>query len=275
MNVFRKSPMTFTGLSQAGRSLLQIGLAASLLLSAVPMTAFAIDFVPPNRGMPGRREGGGTRGCWGNANSIPTDTRLTALVPAENFGYTLESSPSFFVYIPSFFAEKTVAAQFEIINEAGDRLYEATYQTSQESGLIRINLPEDANFSGLEVGQDYNWAFTLVCDINDPSGNLVVDSWIQRIEPDVELAEALQTAPAEQVPDLYAQAGVWHDTLTSLADLPNGDQPQEMERWRTLLNEVGLTAVAQELVPESVSVFPVPEDAAAPEDTAAPEDAEL
>ncbi|MEO1211249.1 MAG: DUF928 domain-containing protein [Cyanobacteria bacterium J06638_20] len=223
------------------------------------MTALAIEFIPPNRGMPGRREGGGTRGCWGNLNSVPTDSRLTALVPAENFGYTLDTSPSFFVYVPSFFAEKAVAAQFEIVSEAGDIIYETTYQTSQQAGLIRINLPDDANFAGLEVGTDYNWAFTLVCDLEDPSGNLVVDSWIQRIEPDAALAEALQTASVEQVPDIYAQAGIWHDTLTSLADLPNANQPAVLENWRTLLDGVGLTAVSQELVPDTVSIFPTPE----------------
>lgn len=259
MNLFRTSSPSIARFRRATQSLFQLGLAVSLLVGVVPWAAFAIDFEPPNRGMPGRREGGGTRGCWGNLNSAPTDSRLTALVPAENFGYTLEASPSFFVYIPSFFAEKAVAAQFELLNEVGDPIYQATYQASQESGLIRINLPEDANFAGLEVGQDYNWAFTLICDMEDPSGNLVVDSWVQRIEPDADLAQMLEIAPAEQVPDIYAQEGIWHDTLTTLANLDN-DQPENQERWRILLNEVGLTAVAQELVPEVVSTFPSPEN---------------
>jgi len=257
MNVFRKSDPTLTAL----RRVVRVGLAASLLVSALPLAALAIEFVPPNRGMPGRREGGGTRGCWGNLSSTPTNSRLTALVPAETFGYTLEASPSFFVYIPDFFAEKAVAAQFELVDEAGNRLYSATYQASEQSGLIRIDLPEDANFAGLEVGEDYNWAFSLVCDLEDPSGNLVVDSWIQRIEPDEALVATIQATPPDQLPELYAQEGIWHDTLTSLADLAEEGASTDPQRWYTLLDAVGLGVVAQELIPEPVSILPIPEDA--------------
>lgn len=262
------SEFTAATLRHVGLSVLRLGLAASLLVSAMPLAAIALEFmppeyefVPPNRGIPGRREGGGTRGCWGNPSNSLTASRLTALVPSDTFGYTLEATPSFFIYIPSFFAEKAVAAEFELVNAAGDRIYQATYQTSQQSGLIRINLPDDANFAGLTVGEDYNWAFSLVCDLDDPSGNLVVDSWVRRIEPDAALADRLPTAAPTEIPALYAQSGIWYDMLTSLADLSaGGDRLANLDRWQTLLEAVELEAVAQELAPDPVGVLSAPDE---------------
>jgi hypothetical protein len=219
------------------------------------MAAIAQEYVPPNRGIPGRREGGGTRGCWSSATSIPLDLPLTALVPQQNIGYTLVGYPTFYLYVPQFYAEQATAAEFVLSDVDGNEVYKTTFQTNDTAGIISLSLPESANLPPLEVGKDYHWSFSLVCDVSDRSADVVVDSWIQRIEPDAQLSAALQTTPPAQLPNLYARSGIWYDALTSVVQLrqqPEQDVPAA--QWETLLNSVELDDVARYTLIESVNL---------------------
>jgi len=238
------------------RSILPLTLALGLLISAVPMPVLAQTFIPPNRGMPGRREGGGTRGCWGNTTTN-FSTRLTALVPAQNFGYTLDEYPSFFIYVPDFFAEKAIAAEFILSTADDEVVYQVIYETTVTDGLVKITLPADANVAPLELGQDYNWSFSLICNQDDRSADLVVDSWIQRIEPSANLVAQLEGASSEDRPGLLAEAGIWYSSLDSLVALaePQG-RISNVPGWGALLDSVGLSAIAQHLTTETTSDRP-------------------
>lgn len=234
---------------------LQVAFALGLSIGGAPLAALAQSYIPPDRGLPGRREGGGTRGCWRSDVSISAEDRMTALVPSQNFGYTLSAYPTFFVYVPQFYAENAVAAEF-ILNDANDNeLYRATFQTAKTSGIISLSLPANANLPAMEVGKDYHWSFALVCDASDRSADVVVDSWIQRIEPTAELTAELQTAAVEQHPTIFAQRGVWYDALSSLATLrnqPNGAIPAS--QWVNLLNSVGLVHITRDARIETVNL---------------------
>lgn len=232
---------------------LAIALAFGFVVGGFPLAALAQQYVPPNRGLPGRREGGGTRGCWSNTAVPTTANRLTALVPAQNFGYTLDEYPSFFVYVPPFYGQKAVGAEFILVDDQDNEIYRATYVTANISGVISLSLPDQANLPPLDVGKDYNWSFSLICDFDDPSGNLVVDSWIQRIEPTPELASALQTATPMELPNLYAQSGIWYNAIASLNDLATLNSRTTLARWQSLLNSVGLDHIAGELSGESLT----------------------
>jgi hypothetical protein len=62
------------------------------------------------------------------------------------------------------------------------------------------------------------------------------------------LAKTLANTTVSDRPAVYAQAGIWHETLTSLADLyrkaPNNSQV--VTNWRDLLTSVGLDKIARE-----------------------------
>lgn len=225
--------------------------ALSLTVGGFPLTALAQSYVPPNWGLPGRREGGATRGCWQNTTAQSTTTQptttqppiapITAIVPETNTGYTLSPYPTFFVYVSQPYAEQAVAAEFVLLDEEQQEVYRSTFQTSDTAGVLSLTLPSHANLAPLEVGKTYHWAFALVCNLDDRSGDLVVDSWIQRVEPTGELAATLQTAPPEQLPSIYAQAGIWYEALTSLSQLryqPGVAMPTS--QWQNLLNSVDL-----------------------------------
>lgn len=225
-------------------------LAFSVIIGGFPLAAIAQDYVPPNRGLPGRREGGGTRGCWTNSTLAASQLKLTALVPAQNFGYTLEAYPTFLIYVPPFFAEKAAGGEFVLNDDQGNEVYRTEFQADNTSGIIRLSLPADANLLPLEVGKDYRWTFSLVCDLTDPSGNLVVDSWIQRTQPSTELTAELGQTAAQDLPALYARSGIWYDAIAQLTP-PEGQSSNSvvLSQWRNLLNSVGLSNIASTLPP--------------------------
>jgi Domain of Unknown Function (DUF928) len=226
---------------RAVRITLHTTLAAGILLGGAPLIALAQTYVPPaNLGLPGRREGGGTRGCWQTDEVMPSATPLMALVPEDTFGYTTEAYPTFFVYVPPFYAEKAKAAEFLVTDEAGTEIYKASFQASDTAGVISIALPANANLPELEVGKNYQWSFALVCDPTDRSADLVVDSTIQRIVPSSDLSAAIEAATPEEIPNIYAQSSIWYDALAALVHLEQQPGNNVSTQWTNLMSSVGL-----------------------------------
>ncbi|MBW4656318.1 MAG: DUF928 domain-containing protein [Kaiparowitsia implicata GSE-PSE-MK54-09C] len=232
----------------------RLAIALMMVIPAIPLAAIAQQYIPPNRGLPGRRESGGTRGCWQTTAVAPEQHPLTALVPAQNFGTTTHDRPVVFIYIPSHLAEQAVAAEFSLADADDNELYKFTYQVTHASGVIQLNLPDAANLPPLEVGQDYRWTFALLCDRVDPSANMVVESWVQRIAPSPELSAALEQAPAGTEPSLYAESGIWYDAIASLA----AQSTPSATAWRTLLESVGLETLAAEVGASPLTLTPPP-----------------
>lgn len=222
--------------------------------------ALAQQYNPPDWGLPGRREGGGTRGCWvdqaARSSDIPaSDIPLTALVPVQNVGYTSTAYPSFFVYVPQFYAEQAAGAEFLLSDAEGNDVYVATFQTNGNAGIVRLNLPNTGNLSPLELGKTYRWSFSLICDMDDRSADLVVESWVQRIELSPQVASAVQNTTSAQLPSIYAEAGIWYNALASLAELPyQPGNSMPASQWTNLLQSVELDHIARDIPIESVEL---------------------
>jgi hypothetical protein len=135
-----------------------------------------------------------------------------------------------------------------------NELYRATFQTSKTSGIISLSLPANANLPPLEIGKDYHWSFALICDMSDRSADVVVDSWIQRSQPTISLNTTLQGATPEQLPSIYAQAGIWYDSLRSLAVLRQVGGTVPTLQWANLLQSVGLVHLTHEARIESINL---------------------
>lgn len=78
---------------------------------------------------------------------------------------------------------------------------------------------------------------------------------IRRVAPDAELSAKLQKTSLQdrssnrpQVPEIYAEAEIWQDALTILANLhrlqPNN--PQVTSQWRSLLESADLADVVND-----------------------------
>jgi hypothetical protein len=200
----------------------------------------SLNFKAPRRGAPTITAGGATRG------SCQTGTKmLTPLVPKDQVGLTFSARPSFFLYIPS---SETKTIDFLLLTGDGTEvIYQKVFTLAGSSGVVRFDLPTDA--PALQTGKQYYWYFTLNCDpAKGPSGNPGVEGMIERVTPDAAIAKQLATAKPGDRPSIYAESGIWYETLTSLADLRQKTPADSklMDDWKTLLQSVGLEAVATE-----------------------------
>ena len=229
---------------RARTTLLSTCLAVSLGLSVCnwPILTLAQNSkqlnLPP-RGLPGRRVGAGTRGTCTNP-----EKPLTALIPETNLGLTVAKYPSFFWYVPPTPAR---TAEFVLSDENNNEIYKTTLAMTGDSGIISLSLPASATLAPLEVNKNYSWTFSLICNPKNPSAITFVEGWVQRIEPSATLASQLAKAAPRDRPGIFAKAGVWNDTLSSLSELRRAN-PQDRtlaSDWETLLKSVGLERIAK------------------------------
>jgi hypothetical protein len=182
----------------------------------------------PDISAPGNRESGSTR----STTCIAPSDDLVALVPETNFGLTAKGYPTFYFYVPPTEAEQV---KFVLLNDATNELvYEGRFSTQGAGGIASVTLPQNGLQQPLEVDQTYVWYLAIVCDAADPSADVVVEGYVQRVSP---LAEVAETTPAE-LPALYAEQGLWYDALAASAMLKTDDRGTSA--WNTLLDAVEL-----------------------------------
>lgn len=242
-----------------------IAFSAGTLWTGLAPMALAQYNPPADLGLPSRREPGGTRGACPAAlpvsnisgldiSSLPVslpaesapdtpnvsavsttanqDLSLTPLMPQDtHFGQTISPYPTFYWYVPEVTAQ---AAEFVLMDEDDEEVYTVKFQLqpTDQGGLIRLSLPEGAGLAPLEIGQNYHWYFSLICDEFDRGTDIFTDGWVRRVaEPGVPLVTAND----------YAQAGIWFEALEILAE----EQRLETDgilnpEWLSLLESVGL-----------------------------------
>ena len=203
------------------------------------------NFTPPSRGIPVNRQGGATRG--GECTQV--DAPVTTLVPASGFGATAAAYPTVFWYMPKSSASEV---QFVIQDAQQQEIYSARYTLAKSSdgsvvgspGIMSLSVPAFANVSPLEIGQAYRWSVGLMCP-PDSSGESKIDDFeggIVRVKPDPTLAQRIQQATPQDRVALYANAGLWYETVATLVELRR-DRPNDNEltqAWNQLLYSVGL-----------------------------------
>ncbi|NJR65118.1 MAG: DUF928 domain-containing protein, partial [Leptolyngbyaceae cyanobacterium CRU_2_3] len=201
-------------------------------------------FIPPSDNTaPRTTVGGASRtNLYGYLPSQSGDQALPmfAVTPQSFYGTTLVERPTILVYVPSSNAQDAV---FSLKDDAGNTVYQALVAVPSNAGVVAIQLPKEA--PALEAGKDYQWFFALMIDGTLSPSTPYVDAWIKRIQPDAELAQALQQGDAHQRADILAAKGVWYDSAAMLTDLRMA-QPTDAtlaEDWHELLNSVGLEEV--------------------------------
>ncbi|MBD1826974.1 DUF928 domain-containing protein [Microcoleus vaginatus GB1-A2] len=209
-------------------------------------------FQPPEQGVPGRREGGGTRGL-----ECPTaTTALTALIPQSTMGQTLSAKPTFFYYLPVPL-DKTV--QFELADERDKTLYKKSFHmVTSRAGVVSVSLDSDDNAPALEVGKNYQWYFTIKCNPkNSTTDDVLVSGWINRTALAPTVKTQLDRSPDRRAKlSIFAQQGLWYEYLATLAQL-RIESPSDASlaiEWSAVLNSVQLGKIAQEpLVPSELT----------------------
>jgi len=251
------------------------GLGIVVLSFATPVSPALGEFVPPDRGTPGRLEGAGTR--WSDpseaeprdqplfdtvrgscASSPDVNARpLTLLVPPDIWGITLQEYPRFFVYVPPLPDEAKLefaVTQWEYLDgeegqEIRDRqVYVGQVSPPEEGGILPLELPredEEGNpVTPLAVGQDYTWFVRILCNPEAPTSfgpDIWREAWVTRLAPTPEFAAELEEASMSQQVGLLAETGVWYDALDRLAELrsrADEDESNVEQRWQQFLDLV-------------------------------------
>ena len=98
----------------------------------------------------------------------------------------------------------------------------------------------------LVTGTQYRWFLSLVPDPERRSKDIVAGAIVERVEIPEALRSRLQKASREEVPGVYAEAGMWYDALTAVSNLIDEEpgNPVFRKGRAALLEQVGLSAVA-------------------------------
>ena len=197
------------------------------------------NFQPPEEGVPGRREGGGTRGL-----ECPSAT--TALIPQSTMGQTISAKPTFFYYLPAAI-DKTV--QFELADARDKTLYKKSFRmVTSRAGVVSVSLDSDGNSPALEVGKNYQWYFTIKCNAKNYRDEVLVSGWINRTALPPTVKTELDRSPDRRVKlSIFAQQGLWYEYLATLAQL-RVESPSDTglaSEWSEVLSSVELGKISQ------------------------------
>jgi hypothetical protein len=216
--------------------LIYVGVAllatTGLLFNSLTESAVAQRFNPKNRGLPGRRQGGGTRG-----ECVTQKAAVTAIMPIDNFGVTVSDRPTIYWSVNS---SEIKQASIVILNDKNEEVYAGDFAVPAKSGLMSFTLPKQAK--PLTVGKSYYWRAAMICDQDDLSGSVVTEGWMRRDEMTAGLQQKLNAASPEQRSTILATAGNWYEQVAESANLqqtqPNNASIQA--NWQALLKSVEL-----------------------------------
>jgi Domain of Unknown Function (DUF928) len=207
---------------------------------------------PPKDPAPGGRiKGGAKRGLCA---TVKLD--LTALVPYTQeppsitnvWGLTTEAHPTFWFYVP--YSQKVnYPVKFVLQDEKENKVYEKAIALPKQPGVIGVALP--TNESELTVNQRYRWFFTVNCDNGKQSPPVYVEGVVKRVNLSPDIVQKLKTATPAQQFAIYAENGIWHEALTTLAQMrqKNPEDAKLRSQWQDLLTSIRLDDVAGEPIP--------------------------
>ncbi|NNM81706.1 MAG: DUF928 domain-containing protein [Burkholderiales bacterium] len=206
-------------------------LFASLFHAEISAAQGLIKYVPPMRGAPQSRIGGGSRGT-------SDDVAMLQVLAPDHTGLTTEESPVLYWYV-----SKPASAHFEftiIDDQEVDPLVDRDLDLKVDAGIQRIRLSDYG--VKLKPGIVYRWYVSLVVDPAQRSNDIVASGTIQRIRPSADLQAKLAHAGESGKPAIYANEGIWYDAIDSLSRLVDAAPANRSlrEERASLLEEVGL-----------------------------------
>lgn len=227
--------MSMTLLRRIG---LHLSITACLVSTVAILPALAQPRNSSRAEFPGRRIGGGTR-----SECLVGNQPLVALNPANNLGVTASDRPSVYFVVPTL--NKSYPVEFVLRNSDGNTVYKKPLEAGKTK-VVGIHLPEKT----LELGQDYQWYFSIVCDSEDPSQNIVVSGWLRQVSPRIALKDKSSLESKLDLAKSYHNAGLWSDEIATLVELRQSypDNDKVRLQWQQLLQKLDLERVFQRSV---------------------------
>ena len=164
-------------------------------------------YVPPRTDARRQRLiSGGSRGCNQSVNAS-----VTLLVPSSHLPITISSHPIFLFHLDNIPSRPLL---FTLVEPGIIKPLFETKLTLTQPGLVTLKLPEQS--LGLEIGKEYYWTVSLLCNEKRPSQNAYARAAIKRISPPAYFPQKLISNPDNlEKAEIYAQSGLWYDALAS------------------------------------------------------------
>ena len=212
-----------------------------VVILAMPLSVLAADangpvYQPPKRGAPGGRVGGGTRGTT-------REVFVLSVLAPDHSGLTTSEQPSLYWFISK---ETSLPVELTVMDPQGVQpILETRLPAPITAGVHRIRL-SDFNVH-LAPGAAYRWFVSVVPDADRRSKDITAGGAIERVEMPEGLKAKVAQAPKSDLPSVYAEAGIWYDTVTAISELIEAaPQDQALHKQRTaLLSQVGLTGITE------------------------------
>jgi Domain of Unknown Function (DUF928) len=165
---------------------------------------------------------------------------LSALVPDDS-GLTMSEQPALYWFISN---ATTLPVEVAISDpRATQPVLETRLPSPVQPGVHRIKLADHG--VRLAPGVAYRWSVSVISDVNRRSRDILAGGVIERVDAPTGLRQKLAVTPSDELPFIYAEAGLWYDALHSISDLielrPNDAQLRKQRS--ALLTQVGLPEI--------------------------------
>ncbi len=177
-------------------------------------------YVPPKTRNPGGRVGAATRG---QEDELPT---LMALVPETHTGLSTTDQPSLY-----WFLSKPTSLPIEFVVQVGTEakpFLETRLKPVGAPGIQEIRLQEYG--IRLQPRVVYQWYVQIVPDQQDRTKDAVAGGFLMHAPAPAAVQAGLTQSPKEEAPRILAEAGLWYDALTALAELIAGAPANQLYR---------------------------------------------
>jgi len=228
---------------------------------------------PPDRGAPGQRKGAASRGGASFGACASVEKPLTALVPVTKtlggsqggtsvmspsesvWGLTVVEHPTFWFYVP-YSLTSLRSVEFVLQDEKDNDVYRTPVTPPEMAGIVSLRLPP--MLTPLLIGKRYHWFFKIkIACAPKKQFNVkdYVEGWVQRVTLSPTLTRQLKAATPQQRIALYAKNGIWHDALTTLAELRlvAPEDATLKADWNDLLQSAGLAYIASQPIVQCCS----------------------
>ncbi len=178
--------------------------------------------------------GGGTRGT-------PRVAFTLLVLAPDHTGLTITEHPSLYWFISS---PASHPIEVTLVDPRATRpVLEAQIPLPIPQGIHSIRLA--AHNVRLETGVPYRWFVAAVPDSTRRSRDILAGGSIERIEVPEALRTKLARARADELPFIYAEAGLWYDAVGAISELiERAPADADLQRQRAaLITQAGLPAI--------------------------------
>lgn len=147
------------------------------------------------------RRAGASRGC-----TKQLEDAVVLLTPEDHIGLTVSANPTIFWYVKK---KISVPIEFTLLEPKHKPLFVKKIKATSP-GIVALKLPPEV--AKLEIGKQYRWTISLICNPYRPSDNSYASAWIERIPFSTSLK--IETSQNKANCSLiYGKASIWYDAL--------------------------------------------------------------